>query len=288
MANIRWRKKDIKQLQKKVKNFNAKITRLEKKDVSFAIPERMSYKELKKTITARSDYNTAIKRLTKFTGRGNELPLQIPNVSQWLVDEYDIALNKRKKQIEKEVQMLADLNASVMGVDMGYKRAEKDVQDNRINEYKMKSAEKVKAEDFAQIAADMGRAIYGDYYNNRWEQFKENHVAALLKAFGDTGLGRKIIEKVLKSSINDFIKKVYQEELAIIDFYYEYARMRSGLIATAKAWGVIKEDEEPDEKLLVTDTEKSIQLFKDFDAVYNKLTIAPKTYSRGRYNDLFR
>ena len=50
--NIKWRQDDSERLTKAVKNFNAKITRLEKKNPENknALPERVSAKQLKELI----------------------------------------------------------------------------------------------------------------------------------------------------------------------------------------------------------------------------------------------
>lgn len=71
---IKWRSSDSENLAKRVKNFNAKITRLSKKHPEIAefLPERVSVKSLKADISTRADYNKIVKALTGFTTKGAE------------------------------------------------------------------------------------------------------------------------------------------------------------------------------------------------------------------------
>lgn len=73
-SKIRWRERDTQQLAKKVKNFNAKLTRLSKKNPALKeiLPDRVSMKDLRGDITNRQEYNRVIKALSAFTEKGAE------------------------------------------------------------------------------------------------------------------------------------------------------------------------------------------------------------------------
>lgn len=73
-SKIRWRERDTEQLAKKVKNFNAKLSRLTKKNPALAeiLPDRVSMKDLRGDITNRQEYNRVIKALSSFTEKGAE------------------------------------------------------------------------------------------------------------------------------------------------------------------------------------------------------------------------
>ena len=62
---IKWRLQDRKTLARTVKNFNAKITRLEKKhpELKEFLPEKISVKDLKNNIETRQDFNRELKSL---------------------------------------------------------------------------------------------------------------------------------------------------------------------------------------------------------------------------------
>lgn len=72
--NIKWRESDDQALRKAVRNYNAKISRIEKSDPLYKgiAPERVSLKEIKAGIQTRQDLNRQIKDLQTFTQRGGE------------------------------------------------------------------------------------------------------------------------------------------------------------------------------------------------------------------------
>lgn len=97
-SQIRWRKSDTEQLAKRVKNFNAKITRLEKKhpEIADLLPERVSAKTLKQDISTRADYNKIVKALAGFSEKGAEKIVTGKGGAQTTQWEY--------KQVQKAVQ----------------------------------------------------------------------------------------------------------------------------------------------------------------------------------------
>ncbi len=97
-SKIRWRKSDTEQLAKRVKNFNAKITRLEKKhpEIADLLPERVSAKTLKEDISSRADYNRIVKALAGFSEKGAEKIVTGKGGAQTTQWEY--------KQVQKAVQ----------------------------------------------------------------------------------------------------------------------------------------------------------------------------------------
>lgn len=97
-SKIRWRKSDAEQLAKRVKNFNAKITRLEKKhpEIADLLPERVSAKTLKEDISTRADYNRIVKALAGFSEKGAEKIVKGKGGAETTQWEY--------KQVQKAVQ----------------------------------------------------------------------------------------------------------------------------------------------------------------------------------------
>lgn len=69
--NIRWRKRDQDDLRKAVKNFNAKITRLERSrpELASVLPDRVSVKDLHGSIKSRKEFNSKMHKLRDFAKR---------------------------------------------------------------------------------------------------------------------------------------------------------------------------------------------------------------------------
>ena len=68
--SIRYDKELTKEINKTIKNFNQKITRLEKLEKQL-LPEKITKKELKE-ITTRSELRRKLKELQRFSKRGAE------------------------------------------------------------------------------------------------------------------------------------------------------------------------------------------------------------------------
>ena len=79
--NIKWNESDSKELARAVKNYNAKITRLSKKEEykGVILPEKASVKQLKELVSTRRDLQRELKSLQRFTKRGSETIVDVPN-----------------------------------------------------------------------------------------------------------------------------------------------------------------------------------------------------------------
>ncbi len=133
--NIRWKQSDNDELKKAVKNFNAKISRLEKKYAKeypndpykkYALPERVSVKEMKELIKTRQDYKKELNALRRFSKRGAEELVKTPilenttEITKWQLTE----MNRRKgiinRERKKQYDFLFDLEVTDRGSPLGY------------------------------------------------------------------------------------------------------------------------------------------------------------------------
>lgn len=114
--NIRWRKRDNETLRKAVKNYNAKITRLErnKPDLSNVLPERITVKEMRGLIKTRKDFNAQIDKLKDFAKReihsGYDIHREI--TIKW-TDKETAALTSAIKEFNKKIDRLARKNPKI-------------------------------------------------------------------------------------------------------------------------------------------------------------------------------
>ncbi len=88
--SIRWTKSDSEDLAKAVKNFNAKIKRLETKfpKTKNSLPQKVSMKEMKDLIKTRADFKREINALKRFSKKGAETLVTVPG------NEYDLKITK--------------------------------------------------------------------------------------------------------------------------------------------------------------------------------------------------
>lgn len=119
-SKIRWRDRDTEQLARKVKNFNAKLTRLTKKNPALAevLPERVSAKALKQDITNRQEYNRVIKALSAFTEKGAEAVVtgkQGVTTTKWQLQQVKKAVAIENRRRKKEAERLKSAPVMIGG-----------------------------------------------------------------------------------------------------------------------------------------------------------------------------
>lgn len=105
---IKWRRQDYDVLKKAVKNFNAKIDRILKKNpyAEGYLPKKVSYKQLKADIQYRNDFNKLVSSLKRFSRKGAEEMITFLNkpMTKWERREGAIAkgnLNRRRAMQKK-------------------------------------------------------------------------------------------------------------------------------------------------------------------------------------------
>ena len=131
--NIRWTKSDKEELAKVVKNFNAKIKRLETKfpKNKNSLPQKISLKEMKDLIKTRADFKREINALKRFSKKGAETLVTAPGneydlkITKWQKNE----MNRRRAIVNKKRQArldeLGDLEVKSRGIGLGYTQKEK-------------------------------------------------------------------------------------------------------------------------------------------------------------------
>lgn len=126
--NIRWKQADSDNLSKAVKNFNAKISRLEKKDplIKNALPEKISVRQMKELIDTRQDLQRELNALRRFTQRGAEQLVDVPDndynlkMTKWQKQEMTrrvAVINRRRNKRREEI---GDIESTSGGKKLGY------------------------------------------------------------------------------------------------------------------------------------------------------------------------
>lgn len=105
---IRWQKSDNQELVKAVKNFNAKINRIEKKypELKNALPEKVKVGELRDLINTRQDLKREIKSLKRFTDKNNKISLNEDGTYSGIeiYGDYNIRVTKwQRKELNRRI-----------------------------------------------------------------------------------------------------------------------------------------------------------------------------------------
>lgn len=225
--NIRWREDDNDQLRKAVKNFNAKLTRLEKKnpELKNALPERVSVKQIKELIDTRQDLNRELNSLRRFTQIGAEEMVTIPDsdynlkTTKWQKEEMTrrIAVINRKR--EKRRQELAEVEMTSRGEKLGY----------TVGQFGMGKADDVALSPMRAFTPKMTRVDLDKKFKNiikesqskYWESREMNLKETYIKALYDNYRPEDIADVV--DAIEDMNFKDFYSTFQGADRSFEYA-----------------------------------------------------------------
>lgn len=218
--NIRWSEADEAELKRVVKNFNAKLTRLSNKDPQNknALPERVSAAQLRDLIETRQDLNRELNALRRFSERGAEELVDVPDndynlkITKWQKKEMtrrEVIVNqKRKRQLER----VADIDMTSRGKSLGYKKGE----------IGMGKAERIALEPVRSFTPSQNRRdlnkrfkqlrkeSISTYWDKRNEVMRTNYIGEIERNFPESMVG-DIVDKIRNMDFDEF-RKIFEAE----------------------------------------------------------------------------
>lgn len=245
--NIRWNESDLAELNRVVRNFNAKINRLAKKNPEnkSVLPDKISAAQLKELINTRQDLNRELNALKRFSRRGAEQIIEVPEndynlkITKWQRTEMNrrvaIINRRRKARLEK----LADIEATSRGEGLGYKRG--DIGMGKATEVSLSPmnafTRRMNQRDLKMKWKNIMQESQSDYFTEKDYRLKSNYIKALSENFNINDI-QDIIDEIESMDINDFLRTFEQEggnlESAYPPNSEQYVAYLSGLRATWK------------------------------------------------------
>lgn len=227
-SRIRWKDSDSKELAKAVKNFNAKIDRIAKKnpEMQNALPEKMSVRQLKQTaIRTRQDLKREINMLKRFSKRGAEEVITYGDynikLTRWQKNEINRRLPIINKRREERLSFIEALDMTKGGESLGYTRGQ----------FGMGAIEKQELRPMQGLTPGMNqrglqlkfKAILkessGRYFREKDYQARENYIKGIRSEFKGNDVD-KIVRKIEHMDIDDFLKTFYSESDASFEGLY--------------------------------------------------------------------
>lgn len=131
---IRYNKELVNKINKTVRNYNAKITRLQKQNPALSLPEKISAKSLRNMSDSRQELNRNLNKLRRFSTRGIENNIILP--SGEIISYYELSELKREsarlqRNLTRRINELASTTPKVAGIKQDYNYAE--MGDMRLN-----------------------------------------------------------------------------------------------------------------------------------------------------------
>ena len=212
--NIRWRDDDSTNLRKAVKNFNAKLTRLEKKnpELKNALPERVSVKQIKELIDTRQDLNRELNALRRFTQKGSEELVTIPDsdynlkTTKWQKEEMTrrlAVINRKRNERRKE---LADIEMTSRGESLGY----------TVGEFGMGKADEVALRPMKAFTPKMTRFDLDKKFKNIIKESQSRYWESREMTLKETYINA-LYDNYRKEDIEDVVNAI--EDMDFKDFY---------------------------------------------------------------------
>jgi hypothetical protein len=241
-SNIKWRKSDEERARKAVAKYNAKITRVNKKnpDIAEFQPERINAKDLYAELKSgnRQDYNRKIKELERYSRKGAEQLVSNPNgvtVTKYEYKEMQYATNAINNRRRSERKKVESEQATTRGKPIGLTRGE--MGDTRTNELRDKhfNFNKIRSKKELQMyKQSLEKQNNSAYVNGKNELYKQNYLQALF----NSNLPNKeyLIQLVSSIPAKTVVDTYYTEEQAQINFVYDEAEAAAVGDIIAEIW----------------------------------------------------
>ena len=227
-SNIRWRESDREDLRRAVKNFNAKISRITKKnpELKYVLPEKTSVAQMKELIRTRNDLKREINALKRFSKRGAEEVVLAPGnkynlkITKWQRTEMNRRVGYINRRRKERLAEALDKPVVYKGQELGYTKGQ----------VGMGKAEHVSLSPMKAFYPSMQRTDLGmkfkqimkesqaSYWDWRDLLYKENYIKALKENFAIADVEEVIIQ-VQEMDMKEF-KQIMETEHDIWGYTY--------------------------------------------------------------------
>lgn len=243
--NIKWRDSDEAELKRVVKNFNAKINRLSKKnpEIKNILPEKKDWKEIKNLVGTRNDLNKELHMLERFSKNRNSADvfiilddgrtvkedvysknpehynsLKATKILRWEKNEINRAvpiINKKRQQMKEQIEKI---EVTYKGQGMNYKIGDVGMGNNLINALEPLTGiyGSMERKDIKGKIETIRLHSKSDFYDTRNLRLKENYIKGLKENFSINDVG-DVIEKINDLDDDEFLKVFYAEKNASME-----------------------------------------------------------------------
>lgn len=216
-GRIKWARGDAKKVANLVRQFNAKITRITKKNPSIAnaLPERMNSQAIQQMYSqlTRKDFNRWVASTMRFLRKGAEDVITTKagvTTTRWQLNEIRYNLNainaERRKRMER-------LQPSTTKGTMGAIK-ELELQPRR------NLAQTIPTQYWDSYVRGIEKQVLSSYVSSRAEQYKRNYLTAMREALGE----QPELESILAQIPAETVAEAYAQDPDVsIDYlYYEH------------------------------------------------------------------
>lgn len=227
-SQIRWRDKDVKELERVVRNFNSKIKRVKDKNPNATefLPDKISVKALKGTIGTRQDFNRELNSLKRFSKKGAEKLQTTP--TGLTLTSFEIQEAKIKTRI---VNIKRAYERKALGV------TEREGVMGQVSERGLRPKKfslNKSAKEWERFVQSLEKEISSNFKIEQLEKYKENYLKGLINNLGEKGAE---LAQLLDNVDPDILfTKSVTNPLLSIDFIYDPLELETIIDAKIEAW----------------------------------------------------
>lgn len=250
MADIKWRKSDIKKLSIAVRKFNTSLTKLSKQNPDIfeagLYPKKMNVEELKNRISTRRDFNRTIAKIDRWFRPGARDIVMVKgafSTTKWALNEarYDIqAINiRRRAQLNKLSRNAPDkLKLQLKDVSLTAKLEElqrraapapwnNNTPQDISNSWEM-FMQKVMGESYDSYVDRKNAQYFLNYHSALYENLSDEHSTIISDIIEDYRLTGEELFQVITTYPELEIEFIYSDESEVDKFdYLEYMLPRA-------------------------------------------------------------
>jgi len=234
--NIRWRDKDEKELQRIVKNYNAKIDRVKKREPekSEFLPSKLSLKEERAKIKegSRQDFNREKKQLAK---------ANTENLSQVSTNQKGLTLTKFEIDKAREMTRVVNIKRTIdrKKLDASVEKGNLSQIANMNLKPKPFKIENKSKEDWEKFVSSLENEIASSFNDDGFRLYQENYIKALKHETKGMGIyADEIIDLISNFDSKTFFELANASDLNVgtIDFIYEPQEKETRLAYIVEHW----------------------------------------------------
>lgn len=220
---IRFNAELRQQIDDTLRRYNAKISRLQRKEEEFILPEKLNFYDIVGNYKNRKDLNEKLKELQRFSKRGVEETITTKggvDISKYEMENIRLETKRVKQRLTREINKLEKITPTSLGVKQDF-TLKTLPSDRLINlRARRKSLEKdinlLQGDEFQyyiqKIQSNKRRSRYRDL------QYQESYIDKMLTKTGymigfDADMLKEIRDKLKTLSTEEFLRFMDTEKL---------------------------------------------------------------------------
>lgn len=257
---IRWSEQDTNELNRVIKNFNAKVTRLAKSNPAIAniLPEKVKTKQVKELIHTRQDLKREINMLQRFTKRGAEEIITLDEtehklrITKWQKTEMNRRIGIINRKRKHRLEQIEATEMTSRGKKLGYTRGQLGMGSALKNALEPMKSFYYTMENFdlKKRWKSILKQSTDEYFTQQDFTMRENFINAIKNNFHYVDVS-DITSTLESMDIKEFFK-VFQSEGGTFEWSYpdkekeqeyaEYLRSQYGISSTLNSKDIIGEE----------------------------------------------